>query len=360
MEQPTASPAAPTVVKRKSRTTKQCAEAYCFILSLTWNDIVVNGGKMSTKQQEELIKVNAVQWVPELRKTYAHCFKVSCEPDIILAEINIDSGEQMIRKAKAVIHYINNILNPSWKDPTSFASGNQLPDALLICRKAAWSHNETERIKLKKDKTADTVPKEFDMEWTFKEWPCFKFLGLPAGATGCLGIFRSTTSGSGPSQLSKKSSAEVREQMAATGSRDQRRLSGLKSSTVKQENLTKEVENEDAEIEFLRDGVAAQQEMTTQVAWNNEMKRLETVLELAKSLELPDSKIQEHKMNLYNFALAPCPTSGQTIGFKRKERSTPSSAVMVAKESDIDVDHPNSESLVPISKVMCSVIICST
>ena len=104
---------------------------------------------------------------------------MNCEPKTILAEIDIDSGEQMIRKAKSIIHYVNNVLNPSWKDPTSFASGNQLPDALLICRKAAWSHNETERIKLKKDKTADTVPKEFDSEWTFKEWPCFKFLGLP-------------------------------------------------------------------------------------------------------------------------------------------------------------------------------------
>ena len=92
---------------------------------------------MSTKQQEELMKVKAAQWVSELRKTYAHCFKVHCEPKTILAEIDIDSGEQMIRKAKSIIHYVNNVLNPSWKDPTSFASGNQLPDALLICRKAA-------------------------------------------------------------------------------------------------------------------------------------------------------------------------------------------------------------------------------
>ena len=69
MEQPVASATAPTAAKRKSRPTKQCAEAYCFILSLSWNDIVVNGGKMSTKQQEELIKVKAAQWVPELRKS---------------------------------------------------------------------------------------------------------------------------------------------------------------------------------------------------------------------------------------------------------------------------------------------------
>ena len=59
MEQPLASATAPTAAKRKSMPTIQCAEVYCFILSLSWNDVVVNGGKMSNKQQEELIKVKA-------------------------------------------------------------------------------------------------------------------------------------------------------------------------------------------------------------------------------------------------------------------------------------------------------------
>ena len=67
MQEVSASSTALTVVKRKGRATKQFAEAYCFVLSLSWNDIVVNGGKMSTKQQEELIKVKAAEWVPELR-----------------------------------------------------------------------------------------------------------------------------------------------------------------------------------------------------------------------------------------------------------------------------------------------------
>ena len=164
---------------------------------------------MSSKQQEELPKVKAAEWVPELRTAYTHCLKVNVEQATILSEIDNDGGEQMIRKAKAIIHYINNILNPSWKDPTSFASGNQLADALLVCRKAAWAHNETERIKLKKDKSADTAHKEFDAEWTFKEWPCFRYLGLPAGARGCLGIFKSPTSGSGPSQLAKRPSDQM-------------------------------------------------------------------------------------------------------------------------------------------------------
>ena len=93
-----------TVVKRKGRATKQCAEAYCLVLSLSWNDIVANGGKMSTKQQEELLKVKAAEWVPELRTAYAHCLKVNVEPATILSEIDNDSGEQMIRKAKAINH----------------------------------------------------------------------------------------------------------------------------------------------------------------------------------------------------------------------------------------------------------------
>ena len=78
--------------------------------------------------------------------------------------------------------------------------------------------------------------------------------------------------------------------MVATGSRDQRRLAGLKGATLKQEVIVKEVEEGDDEIEILRSGWVAQQEMTTQVAWNNEMKRLETVLVLVKSLNLPEDK----------------------------------------------------------------------
>ena len=47
--------------KRKGRATKQNAEAYCLVLSLAWNDIVVSGDEMSAKQQEESIKVKEAQ-----------------------------------------------------------------------------------------------------------------------------------------------------------------------------------------------------------------------------------------------------------------------------------------------------------
>lgn len=352
--------------KRKGRATKQNAEAYCLVLSLAWNDIVINGGKISAKQQEELIKVKAAQWLPELRTSYAHTQKVSADPASILSEIDNDSGEGMIRKAKSIVHYINNVLNPHWKDPSSFASGNQLSDALLVCRKAAWTHNETERIKLKaKDKTvvSDMAPRAFDLEWTFKEYPCFRFLGLPAGDRGCLGIFRTPLSGSGPSQLSKKSASEIRDQLIETGSRDQRRLCGLKTAAIKNEEILKAVENEDAEISFLKEGVMAQQEMTNQVAWNNEMKRLQTVLELAQSLDLPAEKIQEHKMNLYNFANLPCPKSILKLPEetskvqKRDARSTPASAIMASTETTLvnsrvlGIDQPRFDNLVSSPKV---------
>jgi hypothetical protein len=127
-----------------------------------------------------------------------------------------------------------NILNPSWKAPTGFASRNQLADALMVCRKAAWVRDEEERIKNKKEKTIDNTVKEFDKDSTFKEYSCFRHLGLPAGERGCLKIFNAPLSGNGPSQMTKKPLNEW-EQMDATGSRDQKRLCGLKTEDVKTE-----------------------------------------------------------------------------------------------------------------------------
>jgi hypothetical protein len=61
-------------------------------------------------------------------------------------------------------------------------------------------------------------------------------------------------------------------------------------------------------------------------------------------------------MNLYNFALVPCPTSSQSIGLKRKERSTPASVTLAVKDNNDDVDQPNLESLIPISMVISFVV----
>ena len=80
----------------------------------------------------------------------------------------------------------------------------------------------------------------------------------------------------------------------------------MKTAAIKNEETVKAVEINDSEISFLKEGVMAQQEMTNQVAWKYEIKRLQTVLELAQSLDLLAEKIQEHKMNLHNFANLHC------------------------------------------------------
>jgi hypothetical protein len=137
----TSEPAA--TAKRKGRATKQNAEASCLVLSLAWNDIVVNGGKMSTKQQEELIKVKAAQWLPELKPSYAHTLEVCVDQASILSEIDNDSGEGMIRKAKSIVHYVNNVLSSHWKDPSSFpviglAVGRVLRPECRKSKNTAW------------------------------------------------------------------------------------------------------------------------------------------------------------------------------------------------------------------------------
>ena len=62
-------------------------------------------------------------------------------------------------------------------------------------------------------------------------------------------------------------------------------------------------------------------------------------------------------MNLYNFTMVPCPTSGQMKCSKMNERSTPASAIMPAKCADDDrldfnLDQPSFEMLADLSKVM--------
>ena len=42
---------------KKSRVTEDVGEAFTVILLLAWNDIVVNGGKMSTTQLEGVFEV---------------------------------------------------------------------------------------------------------------------------------------------------------------------------------------------------------------------------------------------------------------------------------------------------------------
>ena len=118
---------------RKTRAGKEIAEALAVVSSLAWNDVVCNGGKMNVKQQEQSMKIKASEWVHLLEKEYSH---IPIKPEIteamLEAQIASDSGAGMIRKAKETIAFINNVLNPYWKEPHAFASGTQLVDALQV------------------------------------------------------------------------------------------------------------------------------------------------------------------------------------------------------------------------------------
>jgi hypothetical protein len=59
------------VSAKKSRDTKDVGEAFTVLL-LAWNDIVVNGDKMSVSQIEAVMKVKAAVWVPILIDQYRH------------------------------------------------------------------------------------------------------------------------------------------------------------------------------------------------------------------------------------------------------------------------------------------------
>ena len=57
---------------RMSRATNNVAEGYTVLLLLAWNDISTNRGKMSVPQQEQVMKVEASDWIKELKTSYNH------------------------------------------------------------------------------------------------------------------------------------------------------------------------------------------------------------------------------------------------------------------------------------------------
>ena len=146
---------------KKSQVTKDVGEAFTVILLLAWNDVVVNGGKMSTSQLEGVFKVKAADWLPIVLDQFKHIPIKETSASVYLSQVNADSGAGLIRKVKEAIAYILNVLNPHWKDPASYASGAQNLDAILVVRKAAWDRNEEEKrkhhvnLKLKKGMWSD-------------------------------------------------------------------------------------------------------------------------------------------------------------------------------------------------------------
>ena len=85
---------------KKSRVTKDVGEAFTVLLLLAWNDIVVNGDKMSVSQIEAVMKVKAADWVPILIDQYRHIPVKDVSALVLHAQINLDSGSVPLRTAR--------------------------------------------------------------------------------------------------------------------------------------------------------------------------------------------------------------------------------------------------------------------
>jgi molybdenum cofactor biosynthesis enzyme len=88
------------VSAKKSRVRKDVAEAFTVLLLLAWNDIVVNGDKMSVSQIEAVMKVRAAGWVPILIDQYRHIPMKDVSASVLNTKINLDSGSVRLRTTK--------------------------------------------------------------------------------------------------------------------------------------------------------------------------------------------------------------------------------------------------------------------
>ena len=111
-------------------------EAYCVLLLLAWNDLVTNGGKMSSTEQEQSIKVRADDFIKILKSHYPHIPITPAAYEKLSETVKADKGTGMIRKAKEVICFFN----AHWVDPSGQASGGQHADALLVALRGGFSH----------------------------------------------------------------------------------------------------------------------------------------------------------------------------------------------------------------------------
>ena len=166
---------------RMTRSTRGLVEAYTLLLLLAWNDVVTNGGKQSVPQIEQSVKVRAADWVKEIFDNYRYIPIKDATPEILLTLVDKDTGVQMVRKAKEAVTLIINVLNPAWKDPVAFASGNQHGDALAVCKEAAWNRNEEDKKKQATKRNVEYIIRKFDPNWQLKEWLAFRYVGLPSG-----------------------------------------------------------------------------------------------------------------------------------------------------------------------------------
>lgn len=325
---------------RKGRASKGVTEAYYFILALAWNDMVSSGVKMVIQEQEETMKVKSAEWADALFIEYPHVpLKSDVTPQILHEELNADSGNGMIRKAKEMIYYVTNVLNPVWKEPDI-----EMDEALYECRKVAWLRNEEERKRKRKLVAPyERGEKPFDAAWSCKEWLAFRYLGIPAGKDKCLQIFQSHAVVSGPSYVKKQ---------------HLRRVSAVNEDSMQQkgsEGVSDEVfihENED-DIKSNNNIKTSDKDRANDVAifkhnlWREEKERLETLIKLSEQLNMPSEVNNAHLLDLYNFLLNPIMAGDESDERNMKsQKKTPSvdpiSAVAVSSK-------PSSSTLSPVA-----------
>lgn len=116
------------VVARNNRGTKGVTELYYFVLSLSLNEITVNNESITTEQQYELMALNCDRWIGLLKSEFGNIYRKymgdgKVTEDQLRAQARSDTAKNMHRKAKEVQHYVNNFLQPHWKEPENSASG---------------------------------------------------------------------------------------------------------------------------------------------------------------------------------------------------------------------------------------------
>ena len=156
------------------RGTRDEIDGYQVLLAVTLNDLTTNGGKMSLKQQEEVFKVRALDWIPILSTNYSHVPLSIATIASLHIQVENDRGANMLRKAKELVGFIVNSLNPFWKDPSS---GQQISDCLRNCIVGAFAKIE----EAKKIKNPTYVVQPFDERWRPKELLTFRYFGVVAG-----------------------------------------------------------------------------------------------------------------------------------------------------------------------------------
>lgn len=289
-----------TTVIRKSRASKGVTEAYYFVLALAWNDIISLGTEMTALEQEESIKAKGAEWASALTKEYPD---VPLKPDVTLEilneEISTDNGNGMIRKAKEMICYVTNVLNPVWKEPDI-----PVEEALSDCRKVAWLRNEEDRKRKKKlVPPYDKADRPYDTTWRSKEWLAFRYLGLPAGKSKCLQIFQCGAL-SGPFAIKKYC---FKRNFPTEGEYLQSKSTSSSSGGLITEKSEEDVKPNVSGTESPEKILPGMKEIipSKHALWREEKERLETLIKLSEQLKLPAEVNRTHLLDLYNFLLTP-------------------------------------------------------